>query len=379
MGNALGLKERAIWTIPFILTIALVTPVTGETLTPFGKPGRGVSHTAKQMPPIQLGTSGGWTYDLANGYCCGGTLGSLVRDEANNYYILSNFHVLAADVAPGGNDLIAQEGDPIIQPGLIDVGCNQNNAQAVATLSQWADPLTNANIDAALALINPGQVRTDGAILEIGTISNSTRAPSLNLAVKKSGRTTRLTSSRITGLSATISVSYDTECAGSLRGTAIFVNQIVVSNRGSKFLAGGDSGSLMVEDVTSNPRAVGLLYAGSSSVAIANPIDEVLCYFSTVLGKSVAMVGGAGIQGAEVPVAAIEDAKKIKARHAARLENVPRGVGHGIGLGHDGRIVIKVYVEEDTPEVRAAVPDSIDGMPVEIEETGRIIPLSRCR
>src|SRR5687767_7624214 len=32
----------------------------------------GVSHTAKQSPPILLGTSGGWRNDLANGYCCGG-------------------------------------------------------------------------------------------------------------------------------------------------------------------------------------------------------------------------------------------------------------------------------------------------------------------
>ena len=40
-------------------------------------PGGGMSHTAKQNPPIQLGTSGGWTYDLANGFCCGGTIGSL--------------------------------------------------------------------------------------------------------------------------------------------------------------------------------------------------------------------------------------------------------------------------------------------------------------
>ena len=36
-------------------------------------------HTAKQTPPIQLGTSGGWGFDLANGYCCGGTLGSMVQ------------------------------------------------------------------------------------------------------------------------------------------------------------------------------------------------------------------------------------------------------------------------------------------------------------
>src|SRR5262245_33225684 len=44
-----------------------------------GPPGGGVSHTAKQTPPIQLGTSGGWRFDLANGYCCGGTLGCLVK------------------------------------------------------------------------------------------------------------------------------------------------------------------------------------------------------------------------------------------------------------------------------------------------------------
>jgi hypothetical protein len=55
-------------------------------------PGGGVSHTARQTPPIQLGTSGGWTYDLANGFCCGGTLGSLVR-IGNTQYILSNYHV----------------------------------------------------------------------------------------------------------------------------------------------------------------------------------------------------------------------------------------------------------------------------------------------
>src|SRR6185503_19418106 len=65
-----------------------------------GKPGGaggGVSHTAKQTPPIQLGTSGGWGKDLANGYCGGGTLGSLIR-IGGVQYILSNYHVLEADI-----------------------------------------------------------------------------------------------------------------------------------------------------------------------------------------------------------------------------------------------------------------------------------------
>jgi len=60
----------------------------------------------------------------------------------------------------------------------------------------------------------------------------------------------------------------------------------VIKNRGSKFLNSGDSGSLMVEDVTTNPRAVGLLFAGSSTDAIANPIDEVLAFLgATMVGQ----------------------------------------------------------------------------------------------
>jgi hypothetical protein len=87
-------------------------------------------------------------------------------------------------------------------------------------------------------------------------------------------------------LNATVSVIYDDECAGDTAFTKIFTGQIIISNRGSKFIAGGDSGSLMVEDVTTNPRAVGLLFAGSSTLAVANPINEVLSFLgATMVGK----------------------------------------------------------------------------------------------
>ena len=129
-------------------------------------------------------------------------------------------------------------------------------------------------------------VSTDGAILEIGTISSQTVGASINQAVKKSGRTTGLTRSTISGLNATVSVAYDNECAGGAAFTKTFTGQIIISNRGSKFLAGGDSGSLMVEDVATNPKAVGLLFAGSSTLAVANPIDQVLSFFgATMVGQ----------------------------------------------------------------------------------------------
>src|SRR5437660_2501343 len=245
------------------------------------QPSAGTSHTAIQTPPIQLGTSGGWRFDLANGFCCGGTLGSLVS-IAGVQHILSNYHVFESDIVPGGNGRVAMTGDPIIQPGLIDVSCNAANAQDVALLVKRSS-LPASNVDCAIAAVIPGQVRTDGAILEIGTISSQTVAASINQAVKKSGRTTGLTRSKVSGLNATVSITYDNECAGGTAFTKTFTGQIVVTNRGSRFLNSGDSGSLMVEDVTTNPRAVGLLFAGSSSTAIANPIDQVLSFLGATM------------------------------------------------------------------------------------------------
>jgi len=234
-----------------------------------------VSHTAKQTPPIQLGTSGGWRYDLANGYCCGGTLGSLVQ-KGGTQYILSNYHVLEADIVLGGNNRVAQAGDPVIQPGLIDVSCNANNAQNVATLS-GIKSLPASNVDAAIAPVISGMVRTDGAILEVGTISSQTVAAYVGQKVKKSGRTSGLTRTTVYALNATISVAYENECAGGSAFTKQFTGQIVF--KGGRFIQAGDSGSLAVEDITTNPRAVGLCFAGSSLYGFGNPIGQVLSYF----------------------------------------------------------------------------------------------------
>jgi hypothetical protein len=248
-----------------------------------GNPHR-ASHTAKQTPPIQLGTSGGWSKDLANGFCCGGTLGSLVL-IGGQQHILSNYHVFESDIVAGGNNTVATTGDPIIQPGLIDVNCNVNGAQSVATLVKRSS-LPSSNVDCSVGQVVAGKVRTDGSILEIGTISHLTTSAAINQAVKKSGRTTGLSRSSVSGLNATVSVTYDNECAGGTAFTKTFTGQIVIANSGSKFLNSGDSGSLMVEDIATNPRAVGLLFAGSSTSAIANPIGQVLSFLgATMVGN----------------------------------------------------------------------------------------------
>jgi len=259
--------------------VPVVEEVTGKILAMSV-----ADHQVKQTPPIQLGTSGGWRYDLANGYCCGGTLGSCVK-KGTTQYVLSNYHVLEADIVSGGNSRVAQAGDPVVQPGLIDVSCTAANAQNVASLS-GIKSLPSSNVDCAIASVISGQVRTDGSILEVGTISASTVGASVGQAVKKSGRTTGLSRSTISGLNATVSVQYENECAGGVAFTKTFTGQIVVKNKGSRFLNSGDSGSLMVEDTATNPRAVGLLFAGSSTSAIANPIGQVLSFLgATMVGN----------------------------------------------------------------------------------------------
>jgi hypothetical protein len=202
---------------------------------------------------------------------------------------MSNYHVFEADIVPGGNGIIAEEGQSVIQPGLIDVRCDAASAQGVGTLK----PLHSlpGSVDVSVAAVVPGEVSSDGAILEIGTISSQTTVAALKQAVKKSGRTTGLSRSTVSGLNATVSVVYDGECAGGAVFTNTFTGQIVVANRSSKFLNSGDSGSLMVEDVATHPRAVGLLYAGSSTSAIANPINDVLTFIGQTLGGTATMVG----------------------------------------------------------------------------------------
>lgn len=296
-GTAIGADENGmplvkIYTIgpigkgPLPLDIDGIPIVIEETgpIVPYKSSGGGTGGQAKQTPPVKMGTSGGWRYDLANGYCCGGTLGSLVQKNGVKY-TLSNYHVLYADIVNGGNSRTAQPGDPVIQPGLIDVSCNANNAQNVASLVSGGGTLPDAGnpdaVDAAIASVTSGMVDETGSILNVGTISANTLNATVGLAVKKMGRTTGLTRSSVSAINGSFSITYSNECAGGTSFTQSYSGQVVISNRRCGFQNGGDSGSLLVEDVTTNPRAVGLCFAGSSvcsnsSIAIANPIGDVL-------------------------------------------------------------------------------------------------------
>jgi len=222
-----------------------------------------------------------------------GTFGCLVK-RGNDVFILSNNHVLA-------NLNTAQVGDPIWQPGKYD---NGSSADQIATLEQFIpigfpgdtslppSPPTNdrpgcAPLAAILSLFapkaatpqapdinQPGNNTVDCAIarpltpnLVIPNILNigipiGVGSASLSTPVQKSGRTTGYTTGQITQIDVTVTVDYDGK-------SATFRNQLLAG----PMSAGGDSGSAVLD---MNKRVVGLLFAGSASSTIINPIQAVL-------------------------------------------------------------------------------------------------------
>lgn len=108
-------------------------------------------------------------------------------------------------------------------------------------------------------------------ILDIGNPSPTVQEPAVGLGVRKSGRTTGMTTGTIQTINATVNVSYGGGC-----GTAKFVGQTIITPGG--FSTAGDSGSLILggTDGSGRRKPVGLLFAGSSSFTVANRISDVL-------------------------------------------------------------------------------------------------------
>jgi hypothetical protein len=253
--------------IPAVLDgVPVVTFVTGEIKAL--KSGGGFNPTLRHRPAPN-GVSIGHPAITA------GTLGCLVS-RSGIIYILSNNHVMA-------NENNASIGDNILQPGPFDGG--QNPADRIADLTAFNTIVfsTSANnvIDAAIADVVTNSDVTGATHPNAGSYGSPRTNPlnaSVGLRVQKYGRTTRHTEGRVQAINATVNIGYDS-------GVARFVGQIIISPGG--FSAGGDSGSLIVARGGSNDRRpVGLLFAGSSSITIANPIGSVLSAFGvTVVGN----------------------------------------------------------------------------------------------
>ena len=186
-----------------------------------------------------------------------GTFGALVRRGARRF-ILSNNHVLANE-----NELPI--GAPTFQPGFLDAGIPPTTG-AIGALSAFAELQATDNlVDCAISEVFDLSLVTN-AIIRIGVPSGVAPAQT-SMPVHKFGRTTRYRAGRIDSTMMDVSVDYQ-------MGTLTFRNQIVIKGiNGEPFSDQGDSGALIVERNT--PRAVGLLFAGSSSHTLANHISDV--------------------------------------------------------------------------------------------------------
>jgi len=226
-----------------------------------------VDPTKRFDRPVPIGVSTGHPSVTA------GTIGARVTD-GTYVYALSNNHVYA-------DENLASIGDPVLQPGAFDGGTDPEDR--IGTLDDF-EPIVfsetaNNVIDAAIALSSTSYLGnatpTDGYGMPKSTIASAY----VGMKVQKYGRTTGLTSGRVSAINGTFIVNYGT-------GKARFVNQIVITP--GTFSAGGDSGSLIVVKANpkrgdSNRKPVGLLFAGSDVVTIANPIDAVLSRFGVVI------------------------------------------------------------------------------------------------
>jgi len=357
------------------------------------------AHQSQLPTPVSLGTSGGNNndYDVHGNQiadCCGGTLGSLIQDNYNHQYLLSNNHILARSDQ-------ASVGDAIIQPGLIDNNCTPNGEGAgtllVGSLTGWL-PLSSSttNADAAIAQVNSGAVSNAGNILELGmrqpdgalaaappgvsSTGGKGESATLNLTVAKSGRTTGLTCASISALSLDLNVDYYLDCAETKPYlTKSYTNQVAIS--GNEFSDAGDSGSLVVDAADAEP--VGLFFAGGIdasgvSQAVANPAPDVLNELSTQLGggATYSFVGvadhavsclnyGDSTVGVaqNLTLAGTENARAQQAIAQARtLVNSATGilgVATGKSSDHAGEAAVILYVDENMP---VAAPQAVNGV-----------------
>ena len=236
-----------------------------------GRPKPSVDRTATFGRPVPIGVSTGHPNITA------GTIGARVIDGNGNVYALSNNHVYA-------DQNYASIGDAVIQPGTFDGGSLP--ADYIGTLSDYQILDFNGGdnvIDAAIALSSTEDLGNATPSDGYGVPPTNTIDAAVGHKVKKYGRTTGLTSGRVDAINATLNVGYGTGVV------ARFVQQIIITP--GDFSAGGDSGSLILvttvtgrgKNKSETVRAVGLLFAGSQFLTVANPITSVLNRFGVTI------------------------------------------------------------------------------------------------
>lgn len=224
-----------------------------------------------------------------------GTLGAVVKDaQTKEPLLLSNNHVFAN--ATDGYDGKSKIGDAILQPGAHDGGTSddviahlerfvpiqKNTSKSQCSIARRIENIVNFGlsiikpdyrmsfikkrksynlVDAAVAKPVKSEYVSE-QILDLGKL-NGTASAKIGMNLKKSGRTSHVTTGKVIALEVTLKVMLG------LEEDATFYDQILTEPMAQP----GDSGSIVVDE---NMRAIGLLFAGSSDATIINPIINVM-------------------------------------------------------------------------------------------------------
>ena len=349
----------------------------------------------EQTRPVQMGTSGGSAKDRTlftdSVACCSGTLGALI-EKNGKLHVLSNNHVLAR-INKG------RKGEAIVQPGYLDQRpiCQvPPDDETIAHLRAWKKIRFGSNkrnrVDAAIAEIVPGAVDPTGRLLKIGVPGSVPVDPAIGMRVKKVGRTSGLTRGMIISTDVVANVTFETRCGNEIEKTARFIDQIaIVSNNNRDFSKGGDSGSMIYRDVNNCPAPVGLLFAGSGDITVANPIKQVQkelaarapagpIEFVGCAPSSAEVAGEVEALSQDASQILMEDpeiktAQRVLARQSRSLMQAPSVFGLGVGLASTGpaEAVVHVFADRTRPESWSEIPAEIEGVRTEIVPTGPFV------
>lgn len=197
---------------------------------------------------------------LGNPYITAGTL-SIID---NNHKILSNAHVIAMD----GNANFRSKGTSILQPGPYDGGTTEYDK--IGRLERYVrikfmNGNANNYVDAAIGALDSPDLGLVRQVLGNGENYAISGWTTINTgdSIRKSGRTTGVTTGLVSDDHATLYVYYTPT------KWALFKDQIIVS---PSFSQGGDSGSLVDKDGA----FVGLVFAGSDVATIICKAEHII-------------------------------------------------------------------------------------------------------
>jgi len=224
-----------------------------------------------------------------------GTLGAVVKDkQTGELMLLSNNHVLANGSST--HQALAKPGDPILQPGPYDGGTLKDRIGALYRYVPLEKGIVRSDCPVALSMARGGnfllnlvkkdyEIRfykrfnaentvdcalakpdspdlVEASILEIGEVKGVAEVKP-GKKVKKSGRTTGLTSGAVKSVGTVLQVEMD-------KDEKVWFSDQVVTELISQ---PGDSGSLILDE---DNKAVGLLFAGSDKLTVFNRISNVM-------------------------------------------------------------------------------------------------------